>query len=233
MDGTRGAGLRNEALTAVAVLAAVAVAVLSAIPGAATLSLAAQSAAALGAGVAGAVTARHSTGSARWAWRFIAAGACSWGAANVIWALTGEAQGGSALASLADLGFVALFPLAFVGLMFHPAAPRGTAGLTRLALDGLIAAGSLRLVAWLLFLEDAHDGSVGHQFQDAVGFAQAVGDFGLVTVAVLVAAGARRGRRTPLLLLAAGFAAVGVADGIFTFAVLDGTYASGDPVDLL
>lgn len=235
MDGTRRIALRWEALIVASVTGVAALAVLhfgADGPGP-VLSVAAQTAAALLAAAACVAVGVRAMSWARAAWCAIGAGAACWAGANMLWAVSGEAGGTSLVASIADAGFLALFPLALIGLLLHPVAPRGPAGLTRLVLDGFIAAGSLRLVAWILVLEDAHrDAAPGGHFHDVAGYAQAVGDFVLVTIAILVALRAGRGRRGSLLLVAAGFTAIGVGDGVFTFQVLEGTYESGAATDL-
>lgn len=192
-----------------------------------------QTGAALVAALACYRAARHSAHGAR-GWLLIAAAVFAWALGNVAWTIAdlgGSEEG--LFPSLADAGFLAFFPLAAAGLLLHPAAPRGRAASLRILVDGLIAAGAVRFIAWSLLSTHVHQGDISPDFDNAVGLGYAVADFAIVTIAVLVALRAPRGSRSPLYFLASGFALLGVADGVFTYLVVRDGYATGSLTDAM
>ena len=96
-------------------------------------------------------------------------------------------------------------------------------------LDGLLAVSALGLLWWWLVLRDLTLGSDGASL---VGLSYPVLDLVLLcTIAATPLVSARRGTLSGWLV-AAGVAAGGIADGIYTHLVLDDSYVSGGLIDL-
>lgn len=172
-------------------------------------------------------------GGAGRAWRLLALGCLAWSVGHLAYAvpdLAGRTQ--PSFPSVADLGFLALIPLALAGFLSHPAAPRTRAGLLRLVADGLIAGGSARFILWTLLLASVHAGADPDPFENVAGLAYAVGDFVILTIGVLIALRVTGRRRVALLIAAMGFAGLAVGDGLFTYASLHGGYETGSAADV-
>ena len=96
-------------------------------------------------------------------------------------------------------------------------------------LDGLLAVSSLALLWWWLVLRDL---TLGSDPASLVGLSYPVLDLVLLcTIATTPLVSARRGTLAGWLV-AAGVAAGGIADGVYTHLVLNDRYVSGGLVDL-
>lgn len=166
-------------------------------------------------------------------WRWLGVGAFAWGLGQAVYAVEEVAGAGEpSFPSLADAGFLALFPLAVTGLLLHPAAPRGRAAVARVLIDGLIAGGAVRFMFWTLVMKPLDVGQGTGIGEGVADLAYAMGDFVVVTVAVFVGIRALGRRRAALMGVGLAFAVLGVADGIFGYADMHGGYRTGGLVDL-
>jgi diguanylate cyclase (GGDEF)-like protein/PAS domain S-box-containing protein len=108
--------------------------------------------------------------------------------------------------SVADLGHLGFVPLVAFAALLLPGMPADLRSRVRVALDGLLVAGSLLFLFWTaLFAGDAAT--------PLTAVAYPVGDLLLAAVAVSVLARLRGGGRTQPVCLAAGLLAWTVADG--------------------
>jgi diguanylate cyclase (GGDEF)-like protein len=154
-------------------------------------------------------------GPERGAWIAIAASIFAWAAGEIWWTLYIEGNPNAPYPSPADLGYLAFYPLAVLGLYLLVRARTGKLD-RRLWMDGLIAAlGTAALGAALLF-EFVADRATGTSIEVATTLAYPSGDVLLVGLIVGVIALTRwRPGRTWTLLLA-GLAVMAVADVAFT-----------------
>ncbi len=166
----------------------------------------------------------------RAAWRLIGLAILSWGAAEVYWTAFIEDNPSAPYPSLADLGYLAFYPLAYAGLAMLVRA-RAHEMNWRLWMDGAIAAlGTAALGAAFVF-DFVAEKATGSPLEVATTLAYPLGDIAMVSVVVgVVALTGWRPRRTWSLLLA-GLAALVVADIAFTLQSTDGTLPGGDWID--
>jgi len=171
-------------------------------------------------------------GPERGAWIAIAASIIAWAGGEIWWTLYIEGNPNAPYPSPADLGYLAFYPLAILGLYLLVRA-RAQELDRRLWMDGLIAAlGTGALGAALLF-EFVADHTSGSGIEVATTLAYPFGDVVLVSLVVGVIALTRwRPGRTWTLLLA-GLTVMAVADVAFTLQTYEATIPGGDWVEPL
>ncbi|HWN73099.1 MAG TPA: GGDEF domain-containing protein [Solirubrobacterales bacterium] len=171
-------------------------------------------------------------GPERPAWLAIGASILAWAAGEIWWTLYIEGNPDAPYPSPADLGYLAFYPLAVLGLYLLVRA-RAEELDRRLWMDGLIAAlGTGALGAALLF-EFVADHTSGTAIEVATTLAYPFGDVLLISLIVGVIALTRwRPGRTWAILLA-GLAVMAVADVAFTLQAYEATIPGGDWVEPL
>jgi diguanylate cyclase (GGDEF)-like protein len=171
-------------------------------------------------------------GPERSAWIAIAASIFAWAAGEIWWTLYIEGNPNAPYPSPADLGYLAFYPLAVLGLYLLVRARVGELD-RRLWMDGLIATlGTGALGAALLF-EFVADHTSGSSVEVATTLAYPFGDVLLVSLIVGIIALTRwRPGRTWTLLLA-GLAVMAAADVAFTLQSYDSAVPGGDWVEPL
>jgi diguanylate cyclase (GGDEF)-like protein len=169
-------------------------------------------------------------GPERAAWFAISASIFAWGAGEIWWTLYIEGNPDAPYPSPADIGYLAFYPLAALGLYLLVRA-RAHELDRRLWMDGLIAAlGSAALGAALLF-EFVAERTSGSTIEVLTTLAYPFGDVLLVSLIVGVIALTRwRPGRTWTLLLG-GLAVMAVADVAFTLQSYEATVPGGDWVE--
>jgi len=182
------------------------------------------------AGVSCLLAGRRRTGSQRWGWTLLGAGMFCWSAGDAVWSQYEVVQRVQEVPfpSAADVGYLAMVPLALAGLAALVSLHRGA---VRTFLDGLIISGSLLFVSWATVLEPAY--RAGHQaaLARAITLAYPIGDIALATLAFVLASHAARGHRWGAALLGAGALALAVADSGFAYLSQTGAYSTGNPID--
>jgi len=171
-------------------------------------------------------------GPERAAWIAIAAAILAWAGGEIWWTLYIEGNPSAPYPSPADIGYLAFYPLAVLGLYLLVRARAGELD-RRLWMDGAIAAlGTGALGAALLF-EFVADRASGSGAEVATTLAYPFGDVLLVSLIVGVIALTRwRPGRTWTLLLA-GLAVMAVADVAFTLQTYDTSVPGGAWVEPL
>jgi two-component system, cell cycle response regulator len=161
-------------------------------------------------------------------WVLVSVACASWLAGEVLWSifeLRDDVVPFPWWTDVAYFGFYGLVLAALV-LFFRPSL-RTIGG--QAVLDGLLAVASLGLLWWWLVLRDL---TAGSDLASVVGLSYPVLDLVLLcTIATTPLVSARRGTLAGWLV-AAGVAAGGIADGVYTHLVLNGSYVSGGLVDL-
>jgi two-component system cell cycle response regulator len=169
-------------------------------------------------------------GQERPAWIALSAAVLAWGAGEIWWTLYIEGNPNAPYPSPADLGYLAFYPLAVLGLYLLVRA-RARELDPRLWMDGLIAALGTGALGAALLVEFVADRTSGTSVEVATTLAYPFGDVVLVSLVVGVIALTRwRPGRTWTLLLA-GLAVMAVADVAFTLQTYEATIPDGDWVE--
>ena len=169
----------------------------------------------------------------RRAWGFITLGFLAYGFGNLVWFYYGVTEQTVPFPSIADIGFLAFFPLLLVGMGLLPR-ERPEAPLRSLLDMALVMVGA-GVVVWWLVLGPVVAASAGlHDSAVLVAIAYPVGDT-MVLFAMLAALLARLKEtpRTVLVLLAIGVALNVVADLAYARLSLSADYTSGTWADVV
>lgn len=172
---------------------------------------------------------RHGT-----AWALVAGGLLfntfgelAWGVQEL--AIPGEVP----FPSVADIGYLGLYPLAFLGLLLMPQAPTSPSHRLRLGLDLLISMGALVLVSWRLILDPLLTEGGLSTAADAVSLIYPISDLALTLGAAILMLRAGRNLSTlTLLLLGLGFFSIAASDSLYAYLTQTGAYNSGSYIDI-
>src|SRR5439155_10454981 len=121
--------------------------------------------------------------------------------------------------------------LATAGLLAFSTAPSRRGERVRTILDGLIAGSSLLVISWATVLTGILTGSDADPFTTALSLAYPLGDVAIIAIALLVLARTPAAGRAAMLLLAAGFAALALADSSLAYLTSLGTFGNGNLLD--
>ncbi|HET9675991.1 MAG TPA: GGDEF domain-containing protein [Solirubrobacterales bacterium] len=169
-------------------------------------------------------------GPERPAWLAIGGSILAWAAGEIYWTLYIEGNPNAPYPSPADLGYLAFYPLAILGLYLLVRARTEELD-RRLWMDGLIAALGTGALGAALIFEFVADRTSGTAVEVATTLAYPFGDVLLISLIVGVIALTRwRPGRTWTVLLA-GLAVMAVADVAFTLQAYDATVPGGDWVE--
>jgi diguanylate cyclase (GGDEF)-like protein/PAS domain S-box-containing protein len=199
-----------------------------------TLSNVALGAAAVAAAVVCLARSRRVAGRSRRAWRLIGCSTLSWGVGQGFWTWYESVRGDEVpFPSLADVGYLGMVPLVAAGLLMLPVASQSLANRVRSVLDGLMVAGSLLLVSWILVLGPLIAAG-GDTLALVISLAYPLGDIVVVTIVLYMLARARQagGQPMPLGMVGVGLVTFAVSDSGFAYLNLTGAYASGAVIDL-
>src|ERR687897_400391 len=170
----------------------------------------------------------------RWAPVLLGMGIVSWVLGQAIftyyeWALRQPPP----LPSLADVGYLNVYPFLLLGILLLPARPVPVASRTRLALDGLMIMTAAVTFSWYFILGPVMQQGTQTTLAKAVATAYPLADIVLIACLIILAS---RPEEHPLLpavrLLALGLTLIVVADSNFAYWSLQDTYATGTLPDL-
>ena len=166
----------------------------------------------------------------RAAWLLMGAAGLSWTAGNVYWWVALRDVAEPPYPSWADAGWLAVYPLAYVGLVLL--VRRSVVALQpSVWLDGVVGGLGAAAVSASLFLDAITTGTGGSVAEVATNLAYPVGDLLLLVLAVAAAAllNWRPGRAWGLL--GAGFVLFAVADTVYLFQMANDTFVVGTLLD--
>lgn len=170
---------------------------------------------------------------ARFSWTLLGAGLLAWGITDSYWTVSELMQGEPPVSpSLTDVGYLAMVPLVFVGILLRPTLLPRIVGRRLLLIDTLLAMSGLLAVAWVVVLGPVYEQLGTDRLVQAITFAYPAGDVAILcclTIALLRESDERPGT-WPLL---AGLAMMAVADAAYAALVLRGAYSTGHPIDVL
>lgn len=174
--------------------------------------------------------ARAARGRARSAWWTLSGALVSWNIGQLIWTYHELVRAQRPFPSLADAFFL-LFPvIACVALLLFW--NRGAPQLRSLILlDGLIVAGSLFIVSWLLVIGRLYRAGAASRLEFTVSLAYPVLDLVVVTVAAVVLVSAHVSQRIVATLLTVGLVCMAVADSGYAYLSAQREYFSGALID--
>src|SRR5215208_5550237 len=132
------------------------------------------------------------------------------------------------LPSLADVGYLSVYPFLLLGILLLPARPIPVASRTRIALDGLMTMTAAVTFSWYFILGPVMQQGTETTLAKAVATAYPLA--GIVLIACLIILASRPGEHTlrpAVRLLALGLILVVVADSNFAYWSLHDAYATG------
>src|SRR5919199_3434705 len=137
------------------------------------------------------------------------------------------------LPSLADVGYLSVYPFFLLGILLLPVRPVPVASRTRIALDGLMIMTAAVTFSWYFVLGPVMRQGTETTLAKAVSTAYPLAD--IVLIACLVILASRPGERTlqpAIRLLALGMTLIVVADSNFAYWSLHDRYATGTLPDV-
>lgn len=175
-------------------------------------------------------------GRERLAWILIGAGAILWGVGEFAYRYE-LAHDLPNFPAISDVGYAALPPLMFAGLLLQPDSDSGRGRLLVL-LDSLISMGAILAIAWFLLLGGMAQDPDQDNLARFLGLYYPISDLALLSCVVfLILRGRGRvyettARRTGLLLVGFGICVFAVSDFNYNFQNNMGTYMDGTWADL-
>jgi diguanylate cyclase (GGDEF)-like protein len=156
----------------------------------------------------------------------------SWGLGEVVWSWYELVQHREVpFPSLADVGFLFAVPLAALGLLAFPGAPRRVARRARVTLDGAIIATSLLFVSWGLVLGPVWHTTGQSAWAQAISLAYPLGDVVIATIVCVMVGHVRPNHRTAFILVGSALLAMAVADSAFAYLTNQSTFDIGNGLD--
>jgi len=174
------------------------------------------------------------TGGARlWAPRLLGLGALAYAVGSTMWTYNQEVVHQPSSLSWANAGYLVAYPLLFLGILLLPARPLAAAARLRVALDGLMIMTALATVSWYFVLGPTILRSDATAFGKIAAASAPLCDLLLLASVLLLWARAGGALRSVVLPLSLGLLCIVVADSVFDYQSLQGTYIVGEPIDPL
>jgi serine phosphatase RsbU (regulator of sigma subunit) len=137
------------------------------------------------------------------------------------------------LPSIADLGYLSVYPFLLLGILLLPARPVPVASRTRLALDGLMIMTAAVTFSWYFILGPVMQQGTQTTLAKAVATAYPLADIVLIACLVILASRPEEQTLRPAIrLLALGLILIVVADSNFAYWSLNDTYVTGTLPDV-
>ena len=168
----------------------------------------------------------------RWAWGLIGLGLAVWTAGDLYYLLRLQNLATTPVPSLADLFYLAYFPLIYVGVVLLMR--ERVVGATRaLWLDGITAALTVAAVACSLLISPLRAAGEGSALAVATNLSYPLGDVVLLALLTALAAAQRFRLDRASLMLVGGLVSAGAADALYLIQDAHGTYTEGGLTDAL
>src|SRR3712207_6027004 len=137
------------------------------------------------------------------------------------------------LPSIADIGYLSVYPFLLLGILLLPARPVPVASRTRLALDGLMIMTAAVTFSWYFVLGPVMQQGTESTLAKAVSTAYPLADIVLIACLVILASRPEEQTLLPAVrLLALGLTLVVIADSNFAYWSLHDAYATGTLPDV-
>src|SRR5215208_3691392 len=132
------------------------------------------------------------------------------------------------LPSIADVGYLSVYPFLLLGILLLPARPVPVASRTRLALDGLMIMTAAVTFSWYFILGPVMQQGTETTLAKAVATAYPLADIVLIACLIILASRPEEHTLRPAVrLLALGLTLIVVADSNFAYWSLHDAYATG------
>src|SRR5829696_5597725 len=132
------------------------------------------------------------------------------------------------LPSIADVGYLSVYPFLLLGILLLPARPVPVASRTRLALDGLMTMTAAVTFSWYFILGPVMQQGTQTTLAKAVSTAYPLADIVLIACLIILASRPEEHTLLPAVrLLALGLTLIVVADSNFAYWSLHDAYATG------
>jgi serine phosphatase RsbU (regulator of sigma subunit) len=137
------------------------------------------------------------------------------------------------LPSIADVGYLSVYPFLLLGILLLPARPVPVASRTRLALDGLMIMTAAVTFSWYFILGPVMQQGTQTTLAKAVATAYPLADIVLIACLVILASRPEEQTLRPAVrLLALGLTLIVIADSNFAYWSLHDAYATGTLPDV-
>src|SRR5215203_2643473 len=137
------------------------------------------------------------------------------------------------LPSIADVGYLSVYPFLLLGILLLPARPVPVAARTRLALDGLMIMTAAVTFSWYFILGPVMQQGTQTTLAKAVATAYPLADIVLIACLIILASRLEEHTLLPAVrLLALGLTLIVVADSNFAYWSLHDAYATGTLPDV-
>src|ERR671910_887293 len=137
------------------------------------------------------------------------------------------------LPSIADVGYLSVYPFLLLGILLLPARPVPVASRTRLALDGLMIMTAAVTFSWYFILGPVMQQGTQTTLAKAVATAYPLADIVLIACLIILASRPEEHTLLPTVrLLALGLTLIVVADSNFAYWSLHDVYATGTLPDV-
>src|SRR5215218_3802224 len=170
----------------------------------------------------------------RWAPVLLGLGILSWALGQMVFTYYEWALGRPPpLPSIADVGYLSVYPFLLLGILLLPSRPIPVASRTRLALDGLMIMTAAVTFSWYFILGPVMQQGTETTLAKAVSSAYPLA--GIVLIACLIILASRPEEHTlrpTVRLLAVGLTLVVIADSNFAYWSLHDAYATGTLPDV-
>src|ERR671913_645902 len=137
------------------------------------------------------------------------------------------------LPSIADVGYLSVYPFLLLGILLLPSRPIPVASRTRIALDGLMIMTAAVTFSWYFILGPVMQQGTETTLAKAVGTAYPLADIVLIACLIILASRPEDHTLLPTVrLLALGLTLIVVADSNFAYWSLHNAYATGTLPDV-
>jgi PAS domain S-box-containing protein len=137
------------------------------------------------------------------------------------------------LPSIADLGYLSVYPFLLLGILLLPARPIPVASRTRIALDGLMIMTAAVTFSWYFILGPVMQQGSETTLSKAVSSAYPLADIVLIACLIILASRPEEHTLLPAVsLLATGLTLIVIADSNFAYWSLHDAYATGTLPDV-
>src|ERR687896_699184 len=137
------------------------------------------------------------------------------------------------LPSIADVGYLSVYPFLLLGILLLPARPIPVASRTRIALDGLMSMTGAVTFSWYFILGPVMQQGSETTLAKAVSSAYPLADIFLIACLIILASRPEEHTLRPAVrLLALGLTLIVVADSNFAYLSLHDAYATGMLLDV-
>src|SRR5712691_3717653 len=167
----------------------------------------------------------------RLAWILMGAAVAAWGVGDTIWTFTVANDPNPPFPSIADIGFLGVYPPAYVAIVLLLASRAGKLR-SSLWLDGLIGGLAVAALGTAVVFQAVLDAIGGSPAAVATNLAYPLADLTLIALVIwaLAVTGWRPGRAWGLI--ATGLLVFSISDCLYLFETARGSYVYGNPTDL-